>query len=915
MERATSMPFHLQHPSTNSSYVISASSIPTSSSSLHVPPSHHKDLAEENKILTKKSKKKAGGGGWVYVTHDPADPEALVNLLFEHSRHSGENETVGEEGGILVFRFEPLIVAVDCKDVASAQELVSTAISCGFRESGITSIQKRVMVAIRCSIRLEVPLGQIGLIMVTPEYVSYLVTVANEKMEANRQRTDGFLHVLQEKVIPAFSRKVTCSQIVRPSIIVGKNSLNIEAKRGDMCSEKPLPEKKFQSHNSYNNAFSSEHKEMPGIEGMSLSGVTVTIVGEPIEKLLLWGHSASPLVCNGRKEVVVYGGFGGIGQHARRNYTLLLDIQSGMLKQIDATESPSARVGHTITCLEDNVYLIGGRSGPNQIFNDVWVLKVSENRWTLINCGGSAFHPRHRHATAAVGSNVYVFGGLNNEAIYACLTVLNTESFEWSNVEGHGELPCARHSHSLVAYGPLLLMFGGFDGQKALSDFYSFDTRTYLWKREETSGRVPSPSEQNEHAVPYLMEEDENSRVSRGRLQAHFPDSESVFPANDILKKFGWLDINKRVYQSLDGLHICLPVLREFCDLYHNQCIVSNVKSSDLYKEKMEEVSVNKISFPQALEILSSCNASLVVSDVNCDKKHPSTPKKVMREMICSLLREKGLPMDMLDQLPVRWERLGDIVVLPVTCFRDPRWDSITGELWPVVAKSLGALRLARQGRILPTGTRNSTLEILVGDDSWVTHEENGIIYSFDATKCMFSAGNLSEKVRMANLDCRNEVVVDLFAGIGYFVLPFLVKAKAKLVYACEWNQHAVRALKQNVNANSVADRCIILEGDNRVMAPRAIADRVCLGLLPSSECSWRTAVKALRLQGGVLHIHGNVKDSKEKAWLESTVESIVNIAKLEGLIWDVSVQHVERVKSYGPRIRHLVADIKCRAV
>ncbi|KAG0481543.1 hypothetical protein HPP92_012401 [Vanilla planifolia] len=763
---------------------------------------------------------------------------------------------------------------------------------------------------------------------------------------------------------------------------------------------------------------------MPGIEGMSLSGVTVTIVGEPIEKLLLWGHSASPLVCNGRKEVVVYGGFGGIGQHARRNYTLLLDIQSGMLKQIDAAESPSARVG-----------------GPNQIFNDVWVLKVSENRWTLINCGGSAFHPRHRHATAAVGSNVYVFGGLNNEAIYACLTVLNTESFEWSNVEGHGELPCARHSHSLVAYGPLLLMFGGFDGQKALSDFYSFDTRTYLWKREETSGRVPSPrfshsmfiyknfvgiiggcpvvqhneelslldlyhykwfsvptncigkgflirsstcviddeliilgggascyafgtkfnypmkislnllnammeifsSEQNEHAVPYLMEEDENSRVSRGRLQAHFPDSESVFPANvstttmeqkpdvmhlslqikrnfaklvkDILKKFGWLDINKRVYQSLDGLHICLPVLREFCDLYHNQCIVSNVKSSDLYKEKMEEVSVNKISFPQALEILSSCNASLVVSDVNCDKKHPSTPKKVMREMICSLLREKGLPMDMLDQLPVRWERLGDIVVLPVTCFRDPRWDSITGELWPVVAKSLGALRLARQGRILPTGTRDSTLEILVGDDSWVTHEENGIIYSFDATKCMFSAGNLSEKVRMANLDCRNEVVVDLFAGIGYFVLPFLVKAKAKLVYACEWNQHAVRALKQNVNANSVADRCIILEGDNRVMAPRTIADRVCLGLLPSSECSWRTAVKALRLQGGVLHIHGNVKDSKEKAWLESTVESIVNIMKLEGLIWDVSVLHVERVKSYGPRIRHLVADIKCRAV
>lgn len=35
-----------------------------------------------------------------------------------------------------MFRFEPLIVAVECADVESAQMLVSTAISCGFRESG-----------------------------------------------------------------------------------------------------------------------------------------------------------------------------------------------------------------------------------------------------------------------------------------------------------------------------------------------------------------------------------------------------------------------------------------------------------------------------------------------------------------------------------------------------------------------------------------------------------------------------------------------------------------------------------------------------------------------------------------------------------------------------------------------------------
>lgn len=44
-----------------------------------------------------------------------------------------------------------------------------------------------------------------------------------------------------------------------------------------------------------------------------------------------------------------------------------------------------------------------------------------------------------------------------------------------------------------------------------------------------------------------------------------------------------------------------------------------------------------------------------------------------------------------------RWERLGDIVVLPVTSFKDPAWSSISEEVWSAIAVSLSANRLARQ--------------------------------------------------------------------------------------------------------------------------------------------------------------------------------------------------------------------------
>ncbi|PKI31204.1 hypothetical protein CRG98_048406, partial [Punica granatum] len=85
-------------------------------------------------------KKKARGGTWLYISHSPADPDSILSLLFP--------PVPAQPPCDLVFRFEPLILAIECRDLDSAQFLVSTAISCGFRESGITSANgRRVIVA------------------------------------------------------------------------------------------------------------------------------------------------------------------------------------------------------------------------------------------------------------------------------------------------------------------------------------------------------------------------------------------------------------------------------------------------------------------------------------------------------------------------------------------------------------------------------------------------------------------------------------------------------------------------------------------------------------------------------------------------------------------------------------------------
>ena len=117
-----------------------------------------------------------------------------------------------------------------------------------------------------------------------------------------------------------------------------------------------------------------------------------------------------------------------------------------------------------------------------------------------------------------------------------------------------------------------------------------------------------------------------------------------------------------------------------------------------------------------------------------------------------------------------------------------------------------------------------------------------------------------------------------------------------------------------------LTQRCTLLEGDNREVCPQGSADRVILGLLPDSEVSWRTACLALRDRGGVLHVHGNVESARGQqrrerltAHAETVREAMCRIlTEVKNKDFTVHVSHVECVKSYAPRIYHVVVDLKC---
>ncbi|CAI5474525.1 unnamed protein product [Closterium sp. Yama58-4] len=104
-------------------------------------------------------------------SHDPIDPADLVTAVFSTSTARTDADGSNSASSIstpatpaicaspralpgeLVFRFEPLILALECRSLTAAQALVSCAIRAGFRESGFRCSLAAAQALVSCAIR------------------------------------------------------------------------------------------------------------------------------------------------------------------------------------------------------------------------------------------------------------------------------------------------------------------------------------------------------------------------------------------------------------------------------------------------------------------------------------------------------------------------------------------------------------------------------------------------------------------------------------------------------------------------------------------------------------------------------------------------------------------------------------------
>jgi tRNA wybutosine-synthesizing protein 2 len=192
---------------------------------------------------------------------------------------------------------------------------------------------------------------------------------------------------------------------------------------------------------------------------------------------------------------------------------------------------------------------------------------------------------------------------------------------------------------------------------------------------------------------------------------------------------------------------------------------------------------------------------------------------------------------------------------------------------------------------------RLPSVRIISGIHTEVIQSEDGIRYKMDPEKVMFSKGNKSERHRLSGIARKEEIVLDMFAGIGYFSIP--LSFKVKRVYAIDINPDSFHYLLMNIRLNA-ATNVIPMLGDSAKISKSGFADRIIMGHFDSMKY-FKIAVNYLKKEGEI-HLHQLLP-----RWDRGTI-----IGKFRDYDF---VENVEmwKVKSYSPSLDHIAIDVKIK--
>ena len=257
------------------------------------------------------------------------------------------------------------------------------------------------------------------------------------------------------------------------------------------------------------------------------------------------------------------------------------------------------------------------------------------------------------------------------------------------------------------------------------------------------------------------------------------------------------------------------------------------------------------------------------------------------------------------NELISAFDQIGDIIIVRIP-------ESLSSKKKIIGEALLDQVKIAKsvfyQASDVEGDFRTRNLEIIAGKDNTETeYKEFGCKFTVDVKNAFFSPRLSTERERIANLIQNDEIMTNMFAGIGMFSI-MAAKRKKCTVYSLDINPTASKLCETNIGLNKLAGEVISINGDAaKIINDQLIdkSDRTLMLLPERSDEFLESAINTTRNEGIIhyySHIHADEKSEagrlSEKHFLKvSSVRSEILFSKI--------------VRAVGPRYYQTVVDVK----
>jgi len=204
-------------------------------------------------------------------------------------------------------------------------------------------------------------------------------------------------------------------------------------------------------------------------------------------------------------------------------------------------------------------------------------------------------------------------------------------------------------------------------------------------------------------------------------------------------------------------------------------------------------------------------------------------------------------------------------------------------------------------------------LEWVAGERKTETvYKEYGCIFKVNLEKSYFSPRLSYERMRIAKQVQNNEVVVNMFAGVGCYSILIAKHSRANKIFSIDINPDAVDYMLENTLINKVHDRVVVIKGDAKKVVKNKLkntADRVLMPLPERAFEYLNYALLTLKPAGGWIHYYDFVHANKTEDPRE-TVKGKVS-KKLQKMEVEFETSFHRVVRRIGPNWFQIVLDLR----